>query len=247
MCLGFAHDRRHPWSDTSAATIRVHQDTVAHLGWVARGHRAGDRRVLRRCALDWYTRFDGSRMEVPTKVQPLMANSIFTLATGRDGTLWAGTEGGGLLRLHNGQVKSYSARDGLTDGFVRKVLEDHHGRLWVGTDDGLFVMDATMPNAQLRRVDVGQIAPLAVHAIAEDHTGRIWVGGSRLIALNPDGTATQFALPGAYSQNRVKSLLETRDGRMWIGTVGGLQYLQSGQFHTVEGNPRDCQNAARSK
>jgi ligand-binding sensor domain-containing protein/signal transduction histidine kinase len=181
------------------------------------------------------TRFDGSRMEVPTKVQPLMANSIFTLATGRDGTLWAGTEGGGLLRLHNGQVKSYSARDGLTDGFVRKVLEDHHGRLWVGTDDGLFVMDATMPNAQLRRVDVGQIAPLAVHAIAEDHTGRIWVGGSRLIALNPDGTATQFALPGAYSQNRVKSLLETRDGRMWIGTVGGLQYLQSGQFHTVEG------------
>jgi ligand-binding sensor domain-containing protein/signal transduction histidine kinase len=181
------------------------------------------------------TRFDGSRMQVPTKVQPLMANSIFTLAIGRDGTLWAGTEGGGLLAMRNGQVKVYSVREGLTDGFVRKILEDHLGRLWVGTDDGLFVMDATLPSAHLRRVDVGPIAPLAVHAIAEDHTGRIWVGGSRLIALNPDGTASQFALPGAYSQNRVKSLLETRDGRLWVGTVGGLQYLERGQFHTVSG------------
>jgi ligand-binding sensor domain-containing protein len=181
------------------------------------------------------TRFDGSRMQIPAKVQPLMANSIFTLAMGENGTLWAGTEGGGLLRLRDGQVRPYTIQDGLTDGFVRKILEDHQHRLWVGTDDGLFVMDALGPNARLRRVDVGAIAPLAVHAIAEDHAGRIWVGGSRLIALNSDGTASQFALPGAYSQNRVKSLLETRDGRLWVGTVGGLQYLQAGQFHTVRG------------
>jgi ligand-binding sensor domain-containing protein/signal transduction histidine kinase len=181
------------------------------------------------------TRFDGSRMQLPAKLQSSLATSIFTLAIQRDGTLWAGTEGGGLLRLQNGEVKVYSVREGLTDAFVRKVLQDSQGRLWVGTDDGLFVLDTSRPTAQLRRVDVGPIAPLAVHAIAEDHAGRIWVGGSRLIALNRDGTATEFALPGAYSQNRVKSLLETRDGRVWVGTVGGLQYLDYGQFHSVPG------------
>ena len=177
------------------------------------------------------TRFDGSHMEVPPRAQPLLANSIFTLTMGRDGSLWAGTEGGGLLRVRSGGVKAYSVRDGLTDGFVRKVVEDSRGRLWVGTDDGLFVMDAPGSSAngdRLRRVDVGAIAPLAVHSITEDHAGRIWAGGSRLIALDPDGTEQEFALQGAYSQTRVKSLLETRDGTLWVGTVGGLQYLENG-------------------
>jgi signal transduction histidine kinase/ligand-binding sensor domain-containing protein len=180
-------------------------------------------------------------MEAPGRSQPLLENSIFTLTFGSDGSLWAGTEGSGLLRLRDGAVKAYSVREGLTDGFVRKVFEDSRGRLWVGTDDGLFVMENSpsagkrLGSEQLQRVDQGSIAPLAVHSITEDHTGTIWAGGSRLIALEPDGTEREFALQGAYSQNRVKSMLETRDGRLWVGTVGGLQYLEKGQFHTVDG------------
>jgi ligand-binding sensor domain-containing protein/signal transduction histidine kinase len=180
------------------------------------------------------TRFDGAHMEAPKAVQPLLAKSIFTLSSSNDGSLWAGTEGGGLLRLQGGQVKVYSTREGVTDGFVRKVVQDSRGSLWVGTDDGLFLMRS--PNSgsgQFRRVDQGTITPIAVHSITEDHTGRVWVGGSRLISLDPNGTEHEFSLPGAYSQNRVKALLETRDGRLWIGTVGGLQYLENGRFHTV--------------
>jgi ligand-binding sensor domain-containing protein/signal transduction histidine kinase len=177
------------------------------------------------------TRFDGSHMDVPPRLQSLRSNSIFTLTYTRDGDLWAGTEGGGLLRLTSEGVTVYSAREGLTDGFVRKVFQDSRGRLWVGTDDGLFLMQA----GRLHRVDQGAIAPMAVHAITEDHTGTVWMGGSRLIALDPDGKEREFSLPGDYSQNRVKSLLETRDGRLCVGTVGGLQYLANGRFHTMPG------------
>jgi ligand-binding sensor domain-containing protein/signal transduction histidine kinase len=180
------------------------------------------------------TRFDGARMEVPASVQPLLAKSIFTLSSSKDGSLWAGTEGGGLLRLQNGAIHIYSTTEGITDGFVRKVIQDNRGYLWVGTDNGLFLLKN--PNARpahFERVDGGTVAPIAVHSITEDHTGRVWVGGSRLIAIDPDGTEHEFSLPGAYSQNRVKTLLETRDGRLWVGTVGGLQYLQNGQFHTI--------------
>ncbi len=180
------------------------------------------------------TRFDGARMEVPAPVQSLLAKSIFTLSSSRDGSLWAGTEGGGLLRLQSGNIKVYSTREGVTDGFVRKVIQDSRGYVWVGTDDGLFLLKhPNAASAHFERMDQGSIAPIAVHSITEDHTGRVWVGGSRLIALDPDGTEHEFSLPGVYSQNRVKTLLETRDGRLWIGTVGGLQYLENGQFHTI--------------
>ena len=86
------------------------------------------------------TRFDGARMEVPASVQPLLAKSIFTLSSSQDGSLWAGTEGGGLLRLQSGKIRVYSTREGVTDGFVRKVIQDSRGSVWVGTDDGLFLL-----------------------------------------------------------------------------------------------------------
>jgi ligand-binding sensor domain-containing protein/signal transduction histidine kinase len=177
-------------------------------------------------------RFDGSRIEVQGPAQPISANSIFCLTFSKDGSLWAGTEGGGLLRLNGKGLKVYANREGLTDGFVRSVYEDDRSRLWVGTDDGLFVLEGE----RLRRVDQGpSLAPLAVHSITEDREHRIWAGGSRLIAINPDGTAQEFVLPGAYSQNRVKRILQTRDGTVWVGTVGGLESFQHDRFHVVAG------------
>jgi signal transduction histidine kinase/ligand-binding sensor domain-containing protein len=122
-------------------------------------------------------------------------------------------------------------REGLTDGFVRSLYVDDRSRLWVGTDDGLFVLEGE----RLRRVDREPlVAPIAVHSITEDREHRIWVGGSRLIAIGPEGTVREFSLPGAYSQNRVKRILMTSDGTVWVGTVGGLEYFRGNRFHTVD-------------
>ena len=178
-------------------------------------------------------RFDGTHIQIYGQgtAQPLSVNSIFCVSLGKDGSLWAGTEGGGLLRLRGNTLRVYSASDGLTEGFVRSVFEDDLGRVWVGTDDGLFVLEGE----RLRRVDQGAIAPMGVHSITEDHDHRIWAGGSRLIAIDPDGHARDVPLPGDYSENTVKRILETRDGTIWVGTVGGLQRMERGRFRTVPG------------
>lgn len=177
-------------------------------------------------------RFDGAGIELQQLggSPPLSANSIFCLALAHDGSLWAGTEGGGLLRLKDGERTSFSAHEGLSDGFVRSVYEDDRSRLWVGTDDGLFVLEGN----RLRRMEGARsFEHLAVHSITEDNEHRIWVGGSKLIAINSDGSVREFTLPGAYSQNRVKRILQTADGTVWVGTVGGLQYFKDGRFHSV--------------
>ena len=178
-------------------------------------------------------RFDGAHIQLygPGMAHALSVNSIFCLTLGKDGSLWAGTEGGGLLRLRGNGLRVYSKSDGLTEAFVRTVFEDGHGRLWVGTDNGLFVLEGE----RLRRVDQGVITAMGVHSITEDHDHRIWAGGSQLIAIDPNGNAKVFAVPGSYSETAVKRILETRDGTVWVGTVGGLQRLVDGQFRTVPG------------
>ena len=183
-------------------------------------------------------RFDGSEftaLDLEKRV-PLPVNSVFCLLTGRDGSLWMGTEGGGLLRLQNGKLRQYTAANGLLDLFVRALFEDGRGRLWIGTDNGLFLLEPGTD--RVRRLDgSAAVAPLAVHAIAEDRQGRMWVGGSRLVAFaaNAASAPTEFPLPGIDSQNRVKTILPASDGSIWVGTVGGLERLGDRSFRKVAG------------
>jgi ligand-binding sensor domain-containing protein/signal transduction histidine kinase len=177
------------------------------------------------------TRFDGTRFVLYGLSAPHTpgVNSVFCLEPSRDGGLWIGTEGGGLLHLLNGQVQSYGAAEGLTDGFVRSVHEDRSGVVWVGTDNGLF----QVKGSRVQRVEMpAGMGPLAVHVISEDQQSRIWVGGSRLLSIT-QGKQLFYGLPGSYSSNRVKTVLETKDGTVWVGTVSGLERLSGQKFERV--------------
>jgi ligand-binding sensor domain-containing protein/signal transduction histidine kinase len=176
-------------------------------------------------------RFDGSHFLLynHANVPALADNSVFCILAARDGSVWFGTEGGGLLQLKNGSFRAYGQAAGLTNGFVRSLLEDDQGRIWIGTDNGLF----QFVHDRLRRIDTSAYASgLAVHAIIEDREHRIWVGGSALLVYDGNSVSVK-RLPGRDSENRVKSILETQDGAIWVGTVGGLNRLDNAVFRTV--------------
>lgn len=168
-------------------------------------------------------RFDGERFQTFNRenTSAFTENNVFCLTVSHEHILWIGMEGGGLIRYHDGTFHRFSIEDGLTNGFVRAVREDRQGRIWVGTDGGLFLLDSD----HLHRVDgKGSIPAIAVHALYEDQRGRLWVGGSKFLVVNGD-QAIEYHLGGEASQNRVKSITETQDGSMWVGTISGLQRM----------------------
>jgi ligand-binding sensor domain-containing protein/signal transduction histidine kinase len=180
-------------------------------------------------------RFNGERFTLfaHDNTPALHENSIFCLLTGRDGRLWIGTEGGGLVEMSHGRFIVHGTAEGLTDGFVRALYEDRAGTLWVATDNGLF----RRKGERLERVDNRPEMPAnAFHGVLEDHRGRLWAGAARLYAII-NGQPREFALDGTDSQNRVKSILETEDGSIWVGTVSGLHRLRPGsdRFERVAG------------
>jgi len=69
-----------------------------------------------------------------------------------------------------------------------------------------------------------------VHSIYEDRTGRVWVGGFRLACID-HMVARLYPLGPELSQNQVKSIAQTQDGTLWVGTVAGLQSMAPGQDH----------------
>lgn len=180
-------------------------------------------------------RFNGARFELfaHENTPAFGENSVFCLLAAQDGRLWIGTDGSGLIEWKNGVFRAYPTEKGQSSEFVRALAEDHNGQLWVATDDGLF----RARDGHLERADKPLGLPeFNVHAILEDRTGRIWVGGSRLYSLK-DGQTREYSLPDNDSRNKIKSFLQTADGVIWVGTVGGLYRMRPGHdnFELVPG------------
>jgi ligand-binding sensor domain-containing protein/signal transduction histidine kinase len=180
-------------------------------------------------------RFDGARFTLFDRqnTPALHENSIFCLMVSRDGTLWIGTEGGGVVRYLQGQFRSWTTREGLSNDFVRALFQDAAGTIWAGTDNGLMQFRGD----KFVRVDgTAAIPEVSVHAIFQDHAGRLWVGGFPLICIE-NMVAKQYSLGPDLSQNQVKSITQSQDGSLWVGTVAGLNRMSPSEdhFQPIEG------------
>jgi ligand-binding sensor domain-containing protein/signal transduction histidine kinase len=176
-------------------------------------------------------RFDGLSFEVFNRenTPAFLDDSVYSLLVAKDGTLWAGTEGGGLVRYKDGRFRVFGPAEGLTNGFVRVIYEDRQGRLWIGTDAGLF----RMSGESLVRVDGRDGAPqMNVHAICEDREGRLLVGGWGLLVLRGQ-EVSYYTSNESLADNSIRAIRQTADGAIWIGAISGLRRLGRG----LDGNP----------
>lgn len=64
-------------------------------------------------------------------------NYIVSLVADRDGTVWAGTWGGGLAHFDGRQFRNYTVKDGLPGNHVFMLHQAANGDLWIGTNAGL--------------------------------------------------------------------------------------------------------------
>ncbi len=186
------------------------------------------------CTADGLSRFDGYRFVRYSAEQGLPHPNVSDIVEEGDGVYWAATYGGGLCRLdfspetlrQNGQAKLtvYPVSHDPGANGVNALLKDRAGRIWIGVDDGLFLLSDEGGKKEIRRVDLGPMRQpvnwLEVGALLESRDGSIWIGASMGIARRlPDGRIVYYKTP---SLRWVRSLIEDADGRIWIGHAGGV-------------------------
>ena len=163
---------------------------------------------------------------------------MYSLAEAPDGTLWIGTEEGGLNRMdpRTGAFIHYRHDPdnpaGLSSNDLLSLLVDRDGTLWVGTwNGGLNHFDPATGTASHYRHDPDNPASLIkdrVYALFQDARGTLWVGseGGGLSRFDPDRNGFHHFLhdpqdPTSLSSNDVMSIMEDRHGILWVGTYGG--------------------------
>lgn len=177
----------------------------------------------------------------------LSQTTVYTILQDRKGFMWFGTKWG-LCRYDGMTIREFRReRDNaysLGNNFIKCLYEDAEGRIWVGTDAGLYVYyperEVFLPFDGLR--GEGPAIERTVTAIGGGRDGSIWfaVESEGLYCYNPADNILTQRTPDGFTTN-VQSFVTDNGGRMWIGLYGGGLYFSDDNLATVHPyvSPRD--------
>ena len=118
------------------------------------------------------------------------------------------------------RYRRLGAAEGLAQGSVYTLLQDRHGFVWMGTQDGLHRYDGYQFEIfRPQPYDEASLPHGMVQTLLEDRQGRLWVGTFKGLArLAADGRSFERVL--SDGPHDVLALLEDRQGDIWVGTRG---------------------------
>jgi signal transduction histidine kinase/CheY-like chemotaxis protein len=154
--------------------------------------------------------------------QGLPSDVVSNVLQDREGSLWIGMYGYGLVRWPGyGAWEIWGRAEGLSSDAIWALKYDSKGTLWAGTTRGLH----RFVKGRWERWPVSGIPTSQELSIAFGSSGTIWVGS------HPHGLIEVDAVKGVVRARYgepdlgtkwVSGLLTDREGRLWVSTFQGI-------------------------
>jgi len=150
---------------------------------------------------------------------------ITTLFLDHKDAMWVGATGAGVFSYQGD--KFLQLRDPALDSLLQDphcLRVDQEGRIWIGAGDA-FVL--CRDGEQWRRFGIPRhLATHYISALAEEPDGTVWAGsvGEGLFQFKA-GKLLAINASSGLSDTLVEALLVDREGKLWVGTHGGLNRI----------------------
>ena len=155
--------------------------------------------------------------------------SVSDLLEDRNGEIWTASSSGiyQLEKQADWSLRRFDIAASKSEGFSR-LLEDRSGAIWAGAEIGLYRILADKSSVQTIN------AKMRVESLLEDRDGRVWVGSTgggedetglhlfSIVGNQPSRIRVFRKRDGLSSDAWMNSLIETADGRIFIGVENGL-------------------------
>jgi len=167
--------------------------------------------------------WENGKWRMVTPGNGLTSFDISSLFTDREGSLWVGVAGHGLMRwVGQDRWEAFTTTEGLNDDIVWTALRDKSGRMWVGTESGLDWIPAGADTA--KKWTSGGIETTRALSLSEGADGNIWLGSEagRLVRVDVKTLAGR-----EWKTPRIERTVCDRSGRLWIATGGGLYVMDT--------------------
>jgi signal transduction histidine kinase/ligand-binding sensor domain-containing protein len=125
-------------------------------------------------------------------------------------------------------VNAYEDPNGFLNEGVWVIHQDHKGRFWFGTNNGLIKLE---DRQFTRYTTTDGLAGNDVKAILEDRSGGLWFGTWGGLSRIVDGRFVSYRESDGLASNHIRTLYEDAEGILWIGTYdGGLSRFNNGRI-----------------
>jgi signal transduction histidine kinase/ligand-binding sensor domain-containing protein/DNA-binding NarL/FixJ family response regulator len=233
----FHHDPRRPASLSSDDVRAILEDRAGHL-WV--GTPEGLDLLDRTTGEFTHYRYDAR------DAGSLRASYIMSLYEDQAGLVWIGTRAGGVSRWNPRSWELGGRRpDWLGGQIVNSFADAPNHKVWIASTGGLVQFDET--SGEITDVDSivgrhGAIGDKPVMALRLDRHDNLWIGTmkSGLKKLSPAGQLESIPVkagdPHGTSVPGIMTILESHDGRIWLGLFqGGANVLDpaTGLIHQL--------------
>jgi signal transduction histidine kinase/ligand-binding sensor domain-containing protein len=199
------------------------------------------------------TRLVDEKTAVPFAVFPDV-HVLGQLLRDRNGSLWVGTAGSGLVHVHGGRTDTFGKPDGLSGETIDQIFEDREGNIWVATSGGL---DRFHDVAAATYSAPKGLANPGVASVLGARDGSIWIstidgldhssGGEMTHYASFQGSLPRGPLPRAMPASGARqmvtgglprpaaTLFEDRQGRLWVASLAGVGYLENNRYTAIQG------------
>ena len=155
----------------------------------------------------------------------------------RDGGLWVGPAGRGIVHIHQGRTDVFSESDGLSGDDIYDLFEDREGNIWVATINGLDRFHELPVVTYSKKQGLSDI-PWGGMLAARD--GSVWFATLNGLNRLSHGQVTvyrqhrtargQEVVGSGLPDEGVGSLFQDSRGRIWVSTLSGIGYLENDRF-----------------
>jgi ligand-binding sensor domain-containing protein len=180
----------------------------------------------------WHVQANGQVWHL-TETNGLPNGQNDCLLPDREGNVWLGLEGGGLVRLRPRRFDVLRRPDIAEGAVIRSVCEDAAGGIWLGGSDGKIFRsqgekfeEVPFPSIRLPVRDV---------TLWPDQTGGMWAGTVQNGAWHWQDGVLHQPFSAAEIGTVVRVLFQDRSGRLWLGNEFGLYCWSGGHLEKISG------------
>jgi len=166
------------------------------------------------------------KIKTITKENGLISDFAYTFLQDNQDRIWVGSPGGAsIFSSDKSKISYFTEKEGLISSTgVSFFLQDRQDRIWMGSENGL-LFSYDEKSKMLEKFEINPASSQILYNITEDDQGQIWTaivqGGLYKIDLN-SGRPGNFTDDDGLGFTEVWKTLETKDGKIWIGTEGGI-------------------------
>jgi signal transduction histidine kinase/ligand-binding sensor domain-containing protein len=185
---------------------------------------------------DGVNRFDGYTFKVfkndINDTNTISGQRFASVCEDSSGNLWFGSLDGGLSkynRLKNTFIRYVHNKlnpDGLSSNYIKDLLIDKNGELWIATQNGLDKFDSKTNKFLHFKNDSKNSNTISSNLIAglgEDDNGNLWIGtGCGVDRFDKKSKRFYHYLKHDFIKNSHKSFIFDNSGKLWIAAESGL-------------------------